>query len=126
MSMNLNGSGASSEPGRASSLINLTIRDRAALRAAYMPFVEGGGLFVPTNRAARIGDDLYLIMTLPDDQSKHAISGKVIWITPNGSGSRQQGLGVQFARTDAGEQIRSRIETLIAGSSGSAGPTHTF
>lgn len=126
MSTPFNGSSASGEPGRASSLINLTIRDRAALRAAYMPFIEGGGLFVPTNRSARMGDDLYLIMTLPDDQAKHAVSGKVIWITPAGSGSRQQGLGVQFARNEAGEQIRSRIETLIAGQPRSAGPTHTF
>ena len=115
MSMNLNGSGASSEPGRASSLINLTIRDRAALLAAYMPFIEGGGLFVPTNRSARIGDDLYLIMTLPEDPARHAVSGKVVWITPSGSGSRQQGLGVQFAKSEAGEQIRARIENLIAG-----------
>ncbi|MFZ9407212.1 MAG: PilZ domain-containing protein [Burkholderiaceae bacterium] len=119
-------SGPATEPGRTSSLINLSIRDRAALRAAYMPFIEGGGLFVPTNRAARMGDDLYLIMTLPDDPTKHAVSGKVVWITPNGSGSRQQGLGVQFARTEAGEQIRSRIETLIAGQPRNAAPTHTF
>jgi len=126
MSMNLNGSGASSEPGRASSLINLTIRDRAALLAAYMPFIEGGGLFVPTNRSARIGDDLYLIMTLPEDPARHAVSGKVVWITPSGSGSRQQGLGVQFAKSEAGEQIRARIENLIAGLPRSAGPTHTF
>jgi len=73
-----------------------------------------------------MGDDLYLIMTLPEDPTKHAVSGKVVWITPTGSGSRQQGLGVQFARTEAGEQIRARIETLIAGLPRSATPSHTF
>ena len=126
MSLNTTGTGSAAELGRTSSLINLSIRDRAALRAAYMPFIEGGGLFVPTNRTARMGDDLYLIMTLPEDPTKHAVPGKVVWITPTGSGSRQQGLGVQFARTEAGEQIRARIETLIAGLPRSATASHTF
>jgi type IV pilus assembly protein PilZ len=126
MSLNTTGTGSAAELGRTSSLINLSIRDRAALRAAYMPSIEGGGLFVPTNRTARMGDDLYLIMTLPEDPTKHAVSGKVVWITPTGSGSRQQGLGVQFARTEAGEQIRARIETLIAGLPRNATPSHTF
>lgn len=120
------GSPAFTEPGRASSLLNLTVRDAAALRSAYMPFIEGGGLFVPTARTAEIGDDVYLIMSLPDDPTRYAVSGKVVWITPSGSGSRQQGLGIQFAKTDAGEQIRAKIEALLAGLSRSATPSHTF
>ncbi len=120
------GSPTLAESGRASSLLNLTVRDRAALRSAYMPFIEGGGLFVPTARTAEIGDDVYLIMSLPDDPTRYAVPGKVVWVTPSGSGSRQQGLGIQFAKTDAGEQIRSQIEALMAGLPRSTSPTHTF
>lgn len=109
-----------------SSLISLSIRDKAVLRAAYMPFVQGGALFVPTTRQASLGDDLYLIMTLPDDPAKHAVPGKVVWVTPAGSTGRQQGLGIQFAKTEAGEQIRAKIENLIGSAHPTAGPTHTF
>ena len=34
------------------SVISLSIREKGALYAAYMPFVEHGGLFVPTQRPA--------------------------------------------------------------------------
>ena len=117
---------AGAAPGR-SSVISLAIRDRAVLRAAYMPFIQGGALFVPTNRHAALGDDLYLIMTLPDDPTRHAVAGKVVWMTPAGSTGRQQGIGIQFARSEVGEQIQARIEALIGGTGAHpSGPTHTF
>jgi type IV pilus assembly protein PilZ len=111
--------------GARPSVISLTIREKAALYAAYMPFIQGGGLFVPTTRSAHIGDDLYLILTLVDDATKFAVPGKVVWITPPGSTGRQQGLGIQFARNDAGNQVRSKIEELIGGALKSSRATHT-
>jgi type IV pilus assembly protein PilZ len=108
------------------SVISLAIREKAALYAAYMPFVQGGGLFVPTARPAHLGDDLYLILTLMDDQTRFAVPGKVVWITPPGSTGRQQGLGIQFARNEAGEQVKAKIEELIGGALKASRPTHTF
>lgn len=114
------------DPGAARpSVISLAIREKAALYAAYMPFVQGGALFVPTTRVANLGDDLYLILTLLDDPAKYAVPGKVVWITPAGSTGRPQGLGIQFARNEAGEQARARIEELIGGALKSTRPTHT-
>jgi type IV pilus assembly protein PilZ len=112
--------------GARPSVISLAIREKAALYAAYMPFVQGGGIFVPTNRAANLGDDLYLIVTLLDDSTKFAVPGKVVWMTPPGSTGRQQGLGIQFARNDAGHQVRAKIEELIGGALRSSRPTHTL
>ncbi len=114
------------QAGARPSVISLAIREKAALYAAYMPFLQGGGIFVPTNRAANLGDDLYLILTLLEDSTKFAVPGKVVWITPPGSTGRQQGLGIQFARNDAGEQVRSKIEELIGGALRSSRPTHTL
>jgi type IV pilus assembly protein PilZ len=111
--------------GARPSVISLAIREKAALYAAYMPFLQGGGIFVPTPRVAKLGDDLYLILTLLDDATKFAVPGKVVWITPPGSTGRQQGLGIQFAKNDAGEQVRAKIEELIGGALGSSRPTHT-
>ena len=112
--------------GARPSVISLAIREKAALYAAYMPFVQGGGIFVPTTRAAQLGDDLYLILTLLEDSTKFAVPGKVVWITPPGSTGRQQGVGIQFARNDAGDQVRAKIEELIGGALRSSRPTHTL
>ncbi|MGB7299118.1 MAG: PilZ domain-containing protein [Burkholderiaceae bacterium] len=110
-----------SRPG----VIQLSIKEKPALIAAYMPFVKGGGLFVPTVRSASLGDPIYLVLTLMDDPNKLAITGKVIWITPPGVPGRQQGIGIQFADDETGEQARSKIETLVGGSLGPGRTTHT-
>lgn len=112
--------------GARPSVISLAIREKAALYAAYMPFLQSGGIFVPTPRIANLGDDLYLILTLLDESTKFAVPGKVVWITPPGSTGRQQGLGIQFAKNDAGEQVRAKIEELIGGALRSSRPTHTL
>ena len=106
-------------------VISLAIREKAGLYVAYMPFITGGALFVPTTRAASLGDDLFVLLTLLDDTTRFAVPGKVVWITPAGSTGRQQGLGIQFARNEAGDQVRKRIEELIGGALKSSRPTHT-
>ena len=107
------------------SVISLSIREMGALYAAYMPFVEHGGLFVPTQRPAQLGDDLYVILTLMDDPAKVAIPGKVAWITPAGTTGRQQGIGIQFSKTDASMQARAKIEDLLGSTLKSSRPSNT-
>lgn len=107
-------------------VVQLAIREKAALYAAYMPFVEGGGLFVPTTRTVHLGDELYLILSLMDDPNKIPVTGKVVWITPAGTPQRQQGLGVQFSKDDSGAQARARIEDLLGGALKANRPTHTI
>ncbi|MBA3477139.1 MAG: PilZ domain-containing protein [Lautropia sp.] len=107
------------------SVISLSIKEKGALYASYMPFVENGGLFVPTQRPAQLGDDLYLILTLMDDPTKIAIPGKVAWITPAGTTGRQQGIGVQFNKTEASTQARAKIEDLLGSTLKSSRPSNT-
>ncbi len=107
------------------SVISLSIKEKGALYAAYMPFVENGGLFVPTQRPAQLGDDLYVILTLMDDPAKVAIPGKVAWITPAGTTGRQQGIGIQFSKTDASMQARAKIEDLLGSTLKSSRPSNT-
>ena len=64
------------------SVLSLAIKEKSALYAAYMPFLTNGGIFVPTNKAYQLGDEIYLILSLMDDPSKYPIAGKVAWITP--------------------------------------------
>ena len=107
------------------SVISLSISEKGALYAPYIPFVEHGGLFVPTQRPAQLGDDLYVILTLMDDPAKVAIPGKVAWITPAGTTGRQQGIGIQFSKTDASMQARAKIEDLVGSTLKSSRPSNT-
>lgn len=117
------------DAGRATprpSVMSLSIKEKAALYAAYMRFVDGGGLFIPTTRPAHLGDEIYAILTLMDEPNKVPIPGKVCWVTPAGVPGRQQGIGIQFAKNEAGEQARTTIEALLSGALKSARPTHTI
>ena len=108
------------------SVMSLSIKEKAALAAAYMPFVKGGGLFIPTTRVARLGDSVYALVSLLDDPNKLPIPGKIIWITPAGTPGRAQGIGIQFSADEAGELARNRIETLVGGLMTKGRASHTF
>jgi type IV pilus assembly protein PilZ len=108
-------------------VLSLSIREKAALYAAFMPFVKNGGIFVPTNRPYQLGDDVYLILTLLDDPTKIPVAGKVVWISPSGGGaSKTPGIGVQFPADDSGFSARKRIEDALGAALRSARPTHTL
>ncbi len=88
--------------GTRQGILSLTIKDKAVLYAAYMPFLRNGGLFVPTNKTYHIGDEVFMLLSLMDEPEKIPIAGKVVWITPPGAqGNRQAGIGVQFSEQDA-------------------------
>jgi len=107
-------------------VLSLAIKEKAALYAAYMPFVKGGGLFIPTNKNFKIGDEVFMLLSLVDDPVKLKVVGHVIWITPVTQGSRPQGIGVQFSDKDGGSEARNKIEALLGGALKSARPTHTM
>lgn len=108
------------------SVIQLMFRERTALYAAYIPILADGGLFVPTTRAYRLGDDIYLLLTLPDDAQRHPVAGKVAWITPaNASGGRTQGVGVGFPGDEKSRLLRAKIEECLGAHLQSAKPTQT-
>ena len=109
------------------SVLSLVIKEKVALYSAYMPFLKNGGIFVPTNKSYRLGDEIYLILTLLDDQNKYPIAGKVAWITPSTAGNgKSQGIGVHFPTDDSGVRIRQRIEELLGSSMHSTRATHTL
>jgi type IV pilus assembly protein PilZ len=108
-------------------VLSLTIKERSALYAAYMPFVKGGGLFIPTNRPYQMGDQVFMLLSLMDEPGKLSLSGKVVWITPAGAqGNRQQGIGVQFEESDSGQAARNKIESILGNAMKSNRQTHTL
>ncbi len=95
--------------------------------SAYMPFLKNGGIFVPTNKSYRLGEEIYLILTLLDDPNKYPIAGKVAWITPAGAGNnKSQGIGVHFPDDESGTRIKLRVEELLGTALRSSRATHTL
>ncbi|HJV51162.1 MAG TPA: PilZ domain-containing protein [Noviherbaspirillum sp.] len=109
------------------SVLSLPIKEKAALYAAYMPFLNNGGIFVPTNKRYKIGDEIYLILTLMDDPTKYPIAGKIAWVTPPGANNNKaQGVGVQFSSDESGQRVKARIEELLGAALRSSRATHTL
>jgi len=109
------------------SVIQLVFREKGALYAAYIPLLTDGGLFVPTAREYRLGEDIYLLLSLPDDPQRYPVAGKVAWITPNNaSGGRTQGVGVRFPADEKTRGLKLKIEELLGTSISSSKPTQTL
>ena len=109
------------------SVIQLVFREKGALYAAYVPLFADGGLFVPSTRDYQLGDDIYLLLSLPGDPQRYPVAGKVGWITPaNTSGGRTQGVGVRFPSDDKSRQLKIRIEEILGTAISSSKPTQTI
>lgn len=107
-------------------MLSLTIKDKGALYSAYMPFIKNGGLFIPTAKPYKIGDEVFMLLTLMEDDAKLPVAGKIVWITPPGAqANRVAGIGVQFSAQDNG-QTRNKIESYLAGVLKADRQTHTM
>lgn len=109
------------------SVIQLSIKEKAALYAAYIPLFSDGGIFIPSSRDYRLGDDVYVLLSLPDDPQRYPVAGKVAWVTPpKASAGRTQGVGIRFPADDKSRQLKLKIEELLGTALGSERPTQTI
>ncbi len=124
--VNVRGTPAPANSARPS-VIQLVFREKGALYAAYIPLFAEGGLFVPTNREYKLGEDIYLLLSLPDDPQRYPVAGKIGWVTPaNASGGRTQGVGVRFPTDEKTRLLKIKIEEILGTSISSAKPTQTI
>jgi len=115
-----------SPPARPS-VIQLAIKEKAALYAAYIPMFTDGGIFIPTTRSYSLGDDVYVLLTLPDDPQRYPVAGKVAWVTPaKAAGNRTQGVGVCFPPDEKSRLLKLKIEEILGALLGSDRPTQTI
>lgn len=113
--------------GAGQGILSLAVKDKATLYNAYMPYLKSGGIFVPTPKRYFLGDEVFVLLTLPESGERLPVAGKVIWVTPAGAqGNRPAGIGVQFAETAEGDAVKGKIEALLAGTLSAERPTHTM
>ncbi len=109
------------------SVIQLAIKEKAALYAAYIPLFSEGGIFIPTSREYKLGDDIYVLLTLPEDTQRYPVAGKVAWVTPaKAAGSRTQGVGILFPKDDKSKALKLKIEEILGATLASERPTQTM
>jgi type IV pilus assembly protein PilZ len=108
-------------------IVQLAIKEKAALYAAYIPAFKNGGVFIPTSREYALGDDVYVLLSLPDDPQRHPIAGKVAWLTPAKTvNNRTQGIGVLFPQDANALALKQKIEGILGSHINSDRPTQTL
>jgi type IV pilus assembly protein PilZ len=109
------------------SVIQLAIKEKAALYGAYISVFTEGGIFIPTSKDYKLGDDVYVLITLPEDPQRYPVAGKVAWITPpKAAGNRTQGIGVRFPNDDKSKLLKIKIEQILGAHLASDRPTQTI
>jgi type IV pilus assembly protein PilZ len=95
-------------------IIQANIPDKETLYLSYMPYVEGGGLFIPSKQFVKMGEEVFVLATLPEQTQKIPLTGKVIWISQKQNGIKPQGFGIQLTG-EKGVYYKSEAEKLLAG-----------
>lgn len=126
---------ATARPG----MLTLALKDKHELYAAYMPWLKHGGVFCPMKDSDKglakrsgkpqysIGDSVFMVLTLPESSEKLPLACKVVWITPDGAQmGRSEGIGLEFPEGNVGENVRRKIENLLAGLLNQDKPTQTM
>ncbi len=109
------------------SVIQLSIKEKAALYAAYIPIFAEGGVFIPTAREYALGDDVYVLLSLPEDMQRYPVAGKVAWVTPaKAAGGRTQGVGITFPKDEKSRALKNKIEEILGAHMASERPTQTI
>lgn len=115
--------GAAARP----SVVQLAIKEKAALYAAYIPLFKEGGVFIPTAREYKLGADVYVLLTLPEDTQRYPVAGKVAWVTPaRAAGNRTQGVGIRFPSDEKSHLLKLKIEEILGAHLASDRPTQTI
>ena len=107
-------------------VIKINIDDLKDLYQYYMPYVDGCGIFVPTEEIYSLEQEVFVFLKLPGDLGKFAASGRIVWLNPPKKASRRMpGVGVQLRGKEA-PRIREIIEAGLGKSLASGLPTATM
>lgn len=105
-------------------VISVSLKDKTALHANYMPFIRGGGIYAATDQEFKLGDSVILSLKVISMTKKFAIPGKVVWMSPQ-QAQGAQGVGVQFSgRTK--DNVRLALEAILGDLASKPSIYHTY
>lgn len=112
-------------PGRGG-ILTCHIENIEMLYASYLSFVSNGALFVSSNDAQQLGNEVFIAITLPNSSERLPMNGKVVWINAKTQGGRPAGFAVQIGTDIAGQRIKNEVERLLAGKIDGLQSTYTM
>ena len=112
-------------PGRGG-ILTCHIENIEMLYASYLSFVSNGALFVPSNDAQQLGNEVFIAITLPNSSERLPMNGKVVWINAKTQGGRPAGFAVQIGTDIAGQRIKNEVGRLLAGKIDGLQSTYTM
>ena len=128
-SRSFNGKNKNSVQGNGASrpsVVPLNYVDKDSLQRAYMSFVKGGGLFLPTNLEYEMNEELFLLVTLPGSNKALPVPGTVVWQSPSSAADgRKPGVGIEFKGRE-GFSLRNTIEGILGAQIGDSELTYTM
>ena len=96
------------------------------LYASYLPFIENGALFIPTNQQQQLGSQTFVAITLPNSSERMPLHGKVVWVNHRAQAQRPAGYALQLGKDEAGLRIKNEVDRLLAGHLSSDKPPFTL
>lgn len=95
-----------------------TINDASDLYQCFIPFIERGGLFIPSKEVFEMGEVVELKLMFSDKE--WSIEAPVVWITPEAAvdDARPGGVGLQLKAEH--ENLYNEMQTLLVGFNGNA------
>lgn len=97
-------------------ILKVGFGSKGELARSYIKQFKQGGIFITDSHGAyELGDEVFLIINLPENNEPLAINGKVQWVSPSSAVGYPAGIGVQFNSDRAGQDARSKIEVMLGG-----------
>lgn len=110
-----------------SKMLNLTIPDKPELYRSYMSFLEHGGLFAATDETFEMGEEVLLVLNLPQTNEPRYLRTSVTWINSRLTSSGQpKGVGLAFGTDETSIDTKKVIEDMLPGLLLNERPTYTL
>ena len=106
----------------------VVITDKRELYRSYMPFIVGGGLFIPFNEEVtpnkvQPGQKMFIVFSMLESKQKIPIQGKVVWICKSGP---TKGYGIALGDSAPMRALKENIENQITDLMAKKEPTYTL
>ncbi|WP_144424779.1 PilZ domain-containing protein [Acinetobacter equi] len=105
--------------------LRIDLSDKEALYHSDMPYVLGGGLFIPSKLNVSMGEVLSIRLVLPEEEQEILLKAKVVWMSQKQNGIKPQGFGVQILGEDS-IFYKAKAEKLLAGIKANARSSYTM
>lgn len=107
-------------------LLSLSIQSLESLQRAFVPIIEGCGLFIPLSSARfpnhdltmKLGQELFLLLDLAPVELQDAFLARIVWIKPRANTNQSEAAGVAIQLLESGKRLRTLLENHLATLSG--------